>query len=431
MWNLRKRMRAWQRAAEACGLHGKIVRGLKSRIVARNRLGSVRIEPSGFGGVAVRIAVEVPGPPGFQEVMIRPQAEVLERREIHVGDEAFDSAFLIQGPVPLVFALLDEETRRLLSLLSAEGRVELSSGELLVNARDAELPRVLPMLLDLRRRLAEPLDVALRLAENAAQDSEPQVRLENLRLLIYEHSDEPGTAAALRKALSDPSPVIRLRAATELGPVESRDVLLKIAESLDRDAQSAEAVEKLHWELPFERAKALLDRAWPAGYLDTALACVSRIGYSGAPGSVEALAELLALENMKLATAAAKALGTTGNPAAETPLIQALQRKPPAIRLAAANALGRIGSTAAVLPLKETAESSLLDPDLRRAAREAVAEIQSRVEGASPGQLSLAGAEAGRLSLASDPAGQLSISGDSPDAAPGTAASPGAGGRTS
>lgn len=410
MWKLRKRMRAWQRAAESCGLHGKIVRGFRSRIVARNRLGTVRIGPSGFGGTAVRIAVEVPGPPEFREMMILPQTAVLERQEIHIGDEAFDNAFLIRGPVPLVFALLDEETRRLFSLLNAEGRVELSSGELLATVRDAKLPRVLPMLLDLRRRLAEPSAVALRLAGNAAQDSVPQVRLENLRLLIYEHSGEPGTAAALRRALSDPSPVIRLRAATELGPVESRDVLLKIAESLDRDAQSAEAVEKLHWELTFERAKALLDRAWPAGYLDTAIACVHRIGYSGAPGSVEALAEVVALENMELATAAAKALGSTGSPAAETPLIQALQREPQAIRLAAAKVLGRIGSAAAVLPLKETAEGSLLDPDLRRAAREAIAEIQSRIEGGSPGQLSLADAEAGRLSLASDPAGQLSIS---------------------
>jgi hypothetical protein len=61
-----------------------------------------------------------------------------------------------------------------------------------------------------------------------------------------------------------------------------------------------------------------------------------------------------------------------------------------------------------VLPLQELAEASLFSPALRRAAREAVAEIQSRLQGA-PGQLSLADTEAGQLSLASDPAGQLSI----------------------
>lgn len=93
--------------------------------------------------------------------------------------------------------------------------------------------------------------------------------------------------------------------------------------------------------------------------------------------------------------------------------------------VAAADALGRIGSVGAVLPLKEAAESSWFDRDFRRAARQAVAEIQSRLQGALPGQLSLAGTEAGQLSLAQaetgqlslakDPAGQLSLGDDGVD----------------
>jgi hypothetical protein len=47
---------------------------------------------------------------------------------------------------------------------------------------------------------------------------------------------------------------------------------------------------------------------------------------------------------------------------------------------------------------------------LRKAAREAVAQIQSRLGGASPGQLSLAGGDGGALSLAEeDPRGQVSV----------------------
>ena len=80
--------------------------------------------------------------------------------------------------------------------------------------------------------------------------------------------------------------------------------------------------------------------------------------------------------------------------------------------MAAASALGRVGSSAAVLPLKEAAESFSHDPELRRATRQAIAGIQSRVQGASPGQLSLAGAEAGQLSLAEAEAGQLSLAAD-------------------
>ena len=47
--------------------------------------------------------------------------------------------------------------------------------------------------------------------------------------------------------------------------------------------------------------------------------------------------------------------------------------------------------------------------ELRRAARQAIAEIQSRLASASPGQLSLAATEAGQLSLAQAKAGQLSL----------------------
>jgi hypothetical protein len=62
-----------------------------------------------------------------------------------------------------------------------------------------------------------------------------------------------------------------------------------------------------------------------------------------------------------------------------------------------------------VLPLKEAAERFSRDAELSRATRQAIAEIQSRLPGASPGQLSLAGADAGQLSLTQADAGQLSL----------------------
>ncbi len=48
-------------------------------------------------------------------------------------------------------------------------------------------------------------------------------------------------------------------------------------------------------------------------------------------------------------------------------------------------------------------------PALRSAARQAIAEIQSRLSGAEPGQLSLAGGEAGQLSLSENEAGRVSL----------------------
>ena len=136
---------------------------------------------------------------------------------------------------------------------------------------------------------------------------------------------------------------------------------------------------------------------------------------------MDALAKVMEEEEGELAAAAARALEATGSPAAEPPLILALQREQADLmilalqreqanlRVAAAKALGRVGSVAAVLPLKEVAERSWFDFELRRATQQAIAEIHSRLPGASPGQLSLAGAGAGQLSLATDPAGQLSL----------------------
>lgn len=87
--------------------------------------------------------------------------------------------------------------------------------------------------------------------------------------------------------------------------------------------------------------------------------------------------------------------------------------------MAAAEALGRIGSAPAVPALKEAAATNRLDFSLQRAVRQAIAEIQSRLPGASPGQLSLDGAVAGDLSLVDeDPRGRVSMSQSGDEAPP-------------
>ena len=120
------------------------------------------------------------------------------------------------------------------------------------------------------------------------------------------------------------------------------------------------------------------------------------------------LVKVLAIEKGELAEAAARALGETGRPEAEAPLIGALDDPDPAVALAAAVALGRSGSAAAVAPLRQL-EIASPDAAHRRAARQAIAEIQERLTGASPGQLSLTEGETGQLSLAEDEAGRVSL----------------------
>jgi hypothetical protein len=97
--------------------------------------------------------------------------------------------------------------------------------------------------------------------------------------------------------------------------------------------------------------------------------------------------------------------------AAQWPLIGALRRDHPDLQAAAARALGLLGTAEAVLPLREAAERFQRDRALSSASRQSITEIQSRLTGATPGQLSLAGGESGRVSLPEGAAGQLSFAG--------------------
>ena len=401
-------LRDWERAVTACGLQ---VLETSSFVHSWLRASSgpleVRIEQHGNPGAL--LVVMGPGPPDFHSVSIRPQNMLRIGREIETGDERFDSKFFIEGPTQLVLALLDQKVRSLLTGMEDESQVEIFYGEIrAVVAEDAKVHDVLVRLLEIHKRLAPPLEIGQRLADNITLDPEPGVRLRNLLLLIHERRHQPGTAEVLRKACADPVPEIRLRAARELG-AEGRSVLLDLAEKQEDDAASAVALSIVGGELPFERMNAILDLALSHRHLRSAHACLGMIGRHGAV-AVDKLAQVLKSHYGELAPAAAEALGATASPDAESTLIQALQRDEIELQVAAANALGQVGSTAAVPPLKEAGER--FDLGLRRSTRQAIAEIQSRAKGASPGQLSLADGQAGQLSLAHDPAGQLSLEGD-------------------
>ncbi len=404
-----RRLRIWQKAVALCKVSEVESSGFwdwRAKLTARS--GPIEVRITDAGGEGNRVMVVVEGAEGFSVLKLRRQLLKLWRREIEVGDEAFDDAFLVEGPVLPVAARLDTTLRGQLLRARADcDPLEIGDGALRVEVSEDALHRVLPLLFKIGRRLAEPVDVERQIAKNARWDPEPGVRLFNLLLLIGERPGEPETLETLRAACSDKSPQVRVRAAIELGK-EGRDVLLRLAETSADDASCALAVSHLSSKLPFERARDILSRSLRKGLVQTARACLEALGHRRA-AAVGVLARVMAEETGELATAAALALGTTGEAAAEPPLLQALESEDSDLREAAATALGRVGSVAAVQPLKDAGERFWLDLGLRRAARQAIAEIQSRVDGASPGQLSLAGVEGGQLSLAQSDAGQLSL----------------------
>ncbi len=460
------RARLWQLAAQAAALQ----RQERGRSGLTGWAGDLRVSLSRYGVGSLsgtRIAVSGGGLSG--DVTIRPEGfggsvHGAGVHEIEVGDEAFDRAAWVEGPPALVRSLLDADNRAALRGLF-DGRLErkrlspfwatgrLDDGVLHVDVPEEvpspggeglesrfdmrvqgmepavgrdyvggreRLPEVLQAVLVLARGLQTPRDVPRRLADNLKAEPVAGVRAQILTTLARELPRHPATREALLAGRGDPDAEVRLRAGMALGP-EGREVLLGVASGEGaEDATTQRAVVALGPLLSPAEARSILGNALRTGREATARACLSLLGGHGGAGVVVTLAKVLAIEKPALAAAAAEALGATGDAAAEAPLVRALRDPQAAVRLAAARALGQVGTTAAVVPLKER---EALDGALRAAARQAIAEIQSRASGAAPGQLSLADGESGQLSLASAKEGRLSLAPPSPGApGPGRAA---------
>lgn len=345
---------------------------------------------------------------GSEELTIKPQQQALEpgsrlgRREIEIGDPAFDESFSVMGNPVLAQAGLDVHTRiKLAHLLNGrmpghpgtplaiEASFERGVLSLAVThapeAAQEELEESLTELLELALGLVHALamrsDLSSRLASRFEQRSslaEPVagVRLASLRMLLREFPHHIATRQALRAARTDPSDEVRLEGAIGDGPRGRGTILASIPNPEISDDCAARAVQALGDGLPFELAVSALRRALTTGR--PKLSC----------------AVLLAPSFLRT-----EALGL---------MLEALASSEAAVARAAALALGEVGTVAAVPALREVQERD--DRELARACRQAIAKIQTRLVGAEQGQISLAGGEGGALSLAeTSEAGQLSL----------------------
>ena len=419
----RERADSWRAAATEAGLTDitlSTIVGFVSGLSGRVDSLEVRLETYHQGKKEKGTRVTISGLNHHGQLAFRPESlgtrigKSIGRTEIELGDRDFDDMVYLQGSPELACAIFDAQTRRqVLRLLEGlvdrpghphtvdfDGIVVLDNDELRLEMKDPRwgcppaLPLVLPALIATAQRLVRPSDMAGRLVHHIQEDPLVKVRLTNLRVLLESHPQHRRTRQALMDLRGDPNEEIRLRAALELGE-PGRPVLIEIASSRDSDdAHAAAAVAGLGEQLPEERAEAILVQSLEARRGATALACVEALGQRRGPRVVRLLARVLLAKDGTLAAAAARALAGTGEAAAEAPLIEALAGDSPEVLEAVAQALQRLGTAAAVMPLREASER-VSDGALRRAARQAVATIQSRLQGASPGQLSLAAGERG------------------------------------
>jgi hypothetical protein len=309
--------------------------------------------------------------------------------DVETGHLGFDRQFHVEGYYAR--ALLDAPTRdALLDLLRGPlrgGQLAVDGGELRAIVPGAyvsladPLADAVPLLARVAHRLADRVDAASALANSARTDPVSGVRLLCLRTLLRDYSYFADTVnPVVREAAGDEDAEVRLEAATALG-AEGVPVLQSlVADASVEDGLSARAAATLGDRMPAHVARATLRQELAASTsrhrLATACACASALGLSGEPQDEDLLLQVLP------------------------------EGRDEALRISAARALGAVGSARAVPYLAELINFD--SADLRRAGREAVAAIQSRLQGATPGQLSLGTVDSGQVSLADDVEGRLS-----------------------
>jgi HEAT repeat protein len=410
----RQRLLAEDAGLQALQQSGTAVRGaydgLSVAITSRGLIRSgTRVRVEGLAsGIDVRRAADRPDGPWS---------------DYEIGDAELDALLVLGGSTVLLRALFDEQTRVLArEVCRLDGSVAVAYGELIACFEEPVWRRPRVTAADLRRvlalagRLRADMVPEVRLADIVRGDPSAVVRtraIEALVSIVDNPPSRPATVDALRAALLDPDAAVRLTAAREVGETGLPVLHRLAADAVIDDRVSAEAIAELGGHLTFARVRPILDAALAADRIRTACAALKALG-RGSGAEADVIADVLARTMGSgapgpgahaIAIAAADALADTREPSAEGALLSLLASDAVDVSAAAASALGRIGTAAAIAPLHE-AEARGWPASV--AARAAIAAIQSRLTGATPGQVSLAGAS-GELSVVDAADGRVSL----------------------
>lgn len=416
---------AWRTAASTEGLALEHVRAeagvFSTELVGHSDDFVVTVGRKGGNNRPTRTVMSVSSPSrlgwhtGLQrETLGTALNQLMGEKDIRIGDRAFDDDVAVYGQREVLVAVLDTPTRTAV-------RQALAAGTTVENGRILrELPGLVTdpqvlvgtgrELLALARALATPRNVAGKLAANAGRDPEPAVRKRNLEVLLESFAESPETGEAMRQALDDADPAIRLMAARFLGD-DGRPALLALAgdPSVPQELAVA-ALESLREGAELASLAAILDAAAATGRGKVACAAAAALGRLRNPEAGAVLAPHLASPDRVLAAAAARALGESGDTSHTAALVAALAPGKGDLQVAAAEALARVGPVEAVAALHAAVAADPLDLGLRRAAAAAIAAIQARLVGAAPGQLAVADDEAGSLAIAPSDGGAVELS---------------------
>jgi hypothetical protein len=325
---------------------------------------------------------------------LRSVARWVDGRDVPIGDPAFDELIELPAVDAHVCAALSYPARRQLTQLLGWGGYVHDGVVASSSTWSVEHNHSLPLLLHSVALLARLLSVprgALpeRLAYNAANDPQPQVRLQNLRFLVASDTGAPpellaSTAAAL---LGDEHAPVRLLAAQHAGEAGHAALRALIADRQLDCSLRAQAVDSLARH-PVPDLDGLRTVLAPTQLPELTMAALAVIGWSSDAALIEAVLSCTRNGHDGVRAEAARVLGRLALPQTEPLLIQLLGDPASDVQQASAEALGLFGSVAAVEPLLPLAEN-LVRPRLRQAARGAIGRIQSRLGDVEAGRLSL------------------------------------------
>lgn len=351
-------------------------------------------------------------PPWFRlEPMARMVSDDDERLTTH--DRFFDELFTVSGPPIETAALLNGRARTLLSSLLGtsviNGVIRWRTTASYGRALEQNVQRVL----ELGKALSWVSDEMLkRLGENVVQDPNPFVRLYNLEVLVRHHRDAPETEEALGRALEDAVSRNAYFAARTLGGELGREYMKRFVLIGERDTDRIAAYEELLEHEGWETVLPLLE----SGALGTSRAVARRaMAWLEERGTDDDLLHVLGRATPKTPHAdvvvqtVANKLGAAIEPHLLELLANPVFADAGPAHLAAVRALENFGSPIALATLREVAVASTGSAlPVRKAARRAIAAIETR-KSAQSGTLALVGAEEadGAVSIAA-PTGALS-----------------------
>lgn len=175
--------------------------------------------------------VHLAGPGVPLSVEFEPeQVHHAEMPDPDLGDPRFDPLVYMRGNYPELMARFDQDTRRLIGDFVASSKGSLLNGRLIAPITDRR-PEALRTVVSTMHSIAQALAASSsrfeeRLAENAAGDDNPDVRVNMLEALLDHFPRFDGRHAAIEAAWADSNARLRMVAAIHTLPEPERHARL-------------------------------------------------------------------------------------------------------------------------------------------------------------------------------------------------------------